>query len=335
MVRANMWLALVTAPQDNVTMNGLHPPRLPRVSPGATTPPHPCDPSRPLFFMHIPKTAGTAITAALAATSSPRAVVAAFDHCLFGGFRAFETMSRPLQETIFAAAEQVPPDRDFIAGHFALSTLQAVSRNAQIMTVLREPCSRLLSHWQFWRQHTDDMLAGLGDWAPYVRLSRKPLVGFLGEERIACQTDNLATRMLLWPHPLIPVDGFIDPANDPAILQAASARLDELDFVDFVENPDFIANLQAWLGRELTVSRAMETSFMPLEFRAPLHDAFSAEAYALLVERSRLDLRLWTLIASHHLSAPSAGALRERSLLANVARYAALNVSPAAPASIA
>jgi hypothetical protein len=290
--------------------------------------------------MHIPKTAGTALTAALAALPAQRAVLSAFDHCLYGNFRAFETMDPHIQAGIYATPADLPPDCDLITGHFARGTLRAINPQASIITVLREPFSRLLSHWQYWRQHTDASMAALGAWTAYIRLSRLPLAEFLGQKMIACQTDNIITRMLLWPHELIPADEFIEPAHDQTILQEASARLNELQFADFVENPKFIANLQGFLGKPLTFARMMETSHLPAENRAPLPGEFTARAYALLTERSRLDAKLWHSVAARHLPESDIAALRERSLLTNVARYAVLNarecdVSPDAQPSTA
>jgi hypothetical protein len=71
-------------------------------------------PTKPLAFMHIPKTAGMALSRALVATLSPSTFVEGFD-----------------------------------LSHF-------------LLTVLRGPNSRLLSHWLFWRSHRDTELERWG-----------------------------------------------------------------------------------------------------------------------------------------------------------------------------
>ena len=68
---------------------------------------------------------------------------------------------------------------DFIAGHIAFSSLRQRYGSANYLTVLREPLSRILSHWLFWRTVPDDDLARFGAWADYVRRAREPLKDFL------------------------------------------------------------------------------------------------------------------------------------------------------------
>ena len=282
------------------------------------------DRSRPLTFMHVPKTSGTALLRGLAATLQPSAIVNGFDHCLFGSFQEFDTIDASLRENIYASPAALPAGAELIAGHIAWSTLRQACPRGQTLTVLREPFSRLLSHWMYWRQHTDSALAPWGKWAEYVRHARKPLAVFLREPLLACQTDNLTLRMLLWPHPMVPVDRFIDPADDQRLVVAAMARLRGFNFVDIVENDKFVSNLQRWFGRAIVYDRGNETGAVPAEFRAPLHQELTAEAYELLEARSRLDYRLWAEIAADRVSGCDPARLRERALMANIARYGLL-----------
>jgi len=278
----------------------------------------------PLVFMHIPKTAGTSLVHALRAAVQPRREVGGHDRCLFGPFTGFNTMDPQERAGIYERLEDMPADGDMVAGHISLSTLRAVYPAGRMMTVLRDPMSRLLSHWLFWRQQSDEALRPVGGWADYVRKSREPLADFLGDPSIAFQTDNLALRMLLWPHRLIAADAFIDPADDEALVWEATKRLHAFDFVDIVESGDLQANLAAWLGRDLPVARLNETSAVPPAFRTPLHREFTAAAHEALVARSRLDLRLWMSVAAMRLNGADAAALRERVILSNVARYSTI-----------
>jgi len=287
----------------------------------------PTSASRPVAFMHIPKTSGTALMSGLAGSCEPSAVVKGFDLCLFGSFREFDTLDASEQQRIYASSASLPAECELITGHFALSTLRQAYPCAQIMTVLREPFSRLLSHWLFWRQHTEPMLAPLGKWADFVRYSRQPLTSFLSNPLLACQTDNLALRMLLWPHPLIPADQFIKPIHHERLIKEATAKLCSLEFVDVLENGNFVGNLERWIGRILSYERENETIAIPTEFRAPLHRELTAEAYELLRARSHLDLQLWAIIARRRMLDCDVTELRERTILANVARYGALMAS--------
>jgi hypothetical protein len=282
------------------------------------------DGSRPLLFMHIPKVSGTAIASGLMQALSPASVVTGLDHCLFGPFANFGSIDQRIRSGIYGSSALMPKDADLVTGHFALSTLLAAYPTAQRVTFLREPFSRLLSHWLYWRQHTDEDLLLWGEWADRVREARKPLAAFLNDSALACTTDNLMLRMLLWPHPLIPMDRFIDPRNDEQLVSDALARLLAFDFVDIVENRSFIHRLSCWLGRRFEYGRHNETKPIPDQLRAPLHRELTPEAHELLEVRSRLDLRLWAQIAAYHRPDRPVSKLREQTILANVARHSVL-----------
>jgi hypothetical protein len=282
------------------------------------------DGTRPLAFMHIPKTSGVALMSALAGALNPGMVTNGFDLCLFGSFRDFETMDPAEQRKIHASPASLPPGSTLIAGHFSFSTLRQAFPRAQMTTILREPSSRLLSHWLFWRQLSDPTLTPLGRWADYVRNSREPLARFLAEPAIACQTDNLALRMLLWPHSLIRGDQFIDPIHDEPLFVEAEVRLRMFDFVDILENDQLSEKLEHWLGRALCYERVNETIAIPAECRSPLNLEFTSHAHELLTARSRLDLRLWTSVVKRRLPNCEITTLRERTILSNVARYSVL-----------
>jgi hypothetical protein len=285
------------------------------------------DSSRPLAFMHIPKTSGMSLMLALDAAFQPATAVKGFDRFLFGTFSKFETFSPAARESVFGSAAALPQDAMLILGHFALSTLQEAYPNAQIITILRNPFVRLLSHWMYWRQYTDAMLTDVGEWGDVVRTARKPLAEFLHLPFIAPQIDNVTLRMLLWPHPLISDDAFILAQNDETLFEAAKERLRAISFVDIAENDQMSLNLQHWLGKTLSNARVNETSIMPAELRTPLHQQLTPKAHERLIACSRLDLRLWTFVAERHLERANIDSLRERNMLVSVARYAGLMAS--------
>jgi hypothetical protein len=239
-------------------------------------------------------------------------------------FENYNTIDQSIRCTIYESPKHLPQPADLIAGHFAYSTLRHAYPYAQRLTLLREPCSRLLSHWLFWRQHADPELAPWGYWAERVKKSRRPLADFLRDPMLACQTDNLVLRMLLWPHRLLPADRFIDPLNDKRLLREAMANLNAFDLVDIVENRTLDDRLQSWLGRPFTYARMNETRPIPPELRAPLDGELTSEAIDLLEHRSRLDFRLWAEIARRRLPGTDISALRQRMVLKNAARYAVL-----------
>jgi hypothetical protein len=250
------------------------------------------------------------------------ACIAGFDRWAFGAFRSFETISPEARLTIY---EALPPANgiDFVTGHMAYSTLIQGRPAARFMTVLREPRSRILSQWMFGRSISDETLRPWGAWGRVVRLAREPFVEFLNYSEAAYQTDNMAVRMLLWPHPLIHDDGFIDSASDERLASEAAARLRAFDFVDVIENPQLEDNVRTFLSRPFVYRRVNET-VVPSELRIPFKEELTAEALLLVEHRSRLDRELWRAVAAQRIAGADLTALRDDTFRRTVARYAAL-----------
>ena len=121
---------------------------------------------------------------------------------------------------------------------------------------------------------------------------------FLTDTSISSQTDNVVARMLLSPHPSIPRDGFIEPADDESIVDAACELLDRFGFADVVEHgPALWSGLSAWLQTPIEPERTLVT-------RIPADTDWSASitpaSAAALSRRTSIDTRLWSRIASRH-----------------------------------
>ncbi len=287
--------------------------------------------SNTIAFMHIPKTSGSSVTHALRATVQPSLTVQGYDRSLFGDFNDFYSFDAGLLNQVYLSPADLPKKIELVAGHFAYSTLRSAYPSANLLTTLREPVSRLMSLWLYLRQQTDLTLKASGAWADRMRYGRLPLERFLDEPLLACNTDNVALRLLLWPHPLVPGDHFIALDNDEQLLSEALDRLNDFDFVDIVENDRLAWNLRQWLGREsFSYERLNETANIPLEFRSPLYRELTLDALLLLGARSRLDLKLWASVAIKRLPSCDISTLRERTVLVNTAKFAALMASPSA-----
>ena len=280
--------------------------------------------TRPLVFLHIPKTAGIAISYTLMVAENPPRVFFGFDRAFFGPFHDFESVPPENRALIHLSPETIPRDEKLVRAHMALSTLRAAYPNARFMTVLREPICRLLSHYVFWRGFTEQQNRDWAGWAAYSGLARGPLEDFLADARIACQIDNIATRLLLWPHELIPEASMIEPRHDAALIDQARIRLCALDFVDVVENPFFDANLAAWLGAPPARTRMNETTPLAPALRTRLDHELTPRAQGLLAARSRLDLALWQWVLQQRAPGADAGALRLNAVLRGTARAAML-----------
>src|SRR6185437_1118360 len=172
-----------------------------------------CGLDRPLAFMHVPKTAGAALTHSLIEALPATVCVNCYDRGFFGALGSCEIILPPADHAVFDALPAADEVIDFVAGHITYSTLVQGRPAARLMTVLREPRSRILSLWIFYRSQSDETVSRLAGFGRVVRLARRPLIEFLNHPEAACHTDNKYVRMLLWPHPLIPDDGFIDEAS--------------------------------------------------------------------------------------------------------------------------
>lgn len=286
---------------------------------------HAYNPALPLIFLHIPKSAGEALTAGLKEALGPRHTVRGFDRVLFGGFDAFDTFAPHERKRVYLNPSELPADADFVSAHMAFSTFLArFGGSANFVTVLREPMCRLLSNWLFWRATSDEYLKGVGEWANYVKQARRPFRDFLSCEAVACHTDNLIVRMLLWPHRLISDEHFIDSHHDETIVYDALGQLSQFGFADVIENPRMLDNLHAWLHRRVICPRINETTDMPGPLRRYLESELTNEAITLMEARSRLDARLWALLAGSRIPGMDPETLRQGVVLRDVARYARL-----------
>lgn len=284
----------------------------------------PREATRPLAMMHIPKTAGTSVMHDISRFIKPKQDIRGFDRTLFGGFSNFASMDEHVSKIIYRETSDLPADAMLIMGHFSYHTLKNRYPAAQLMTFLREPLVRLLSHWIFWRSHLDEDIASLGGWADSVKLSRQSLKAFLLNPEIACQTDNIATRMLLWPDGDISPNQFIGDESDRAVLEFAFERLNSFAYSDVIENPIFGTRLNSWLQSDVGQSRLNETNKVPADLRLRLERELDAETLELLQQRSRLDLRLWSALAQHRMPDQDIKALRFQTVLGGVARYSRL-----------
>jgi hypothetical protein len=275
---------------------------------------------RPLAFMHVPKTSGNAVAAGLREVLPSTAWIAGFDLWAFGAFRSFETISPEARQMIY---EALPAANgvDLLTGHMAYSTLIQGRPAARFMTVLREPRSRILSQWMFTLSISDEALRPWGVvWGRHVRMMRVALFEYLNHPEFAYCTDNIAVRMLLWPHPLIPDDGFIDSASDERLTSEAAARLKAFDFADVIENPRLEDNVRAFLARPFVYRRVNET-VVGSELSVALEEELTGEAMLLVEHRSRLDRELWRAVAAERIAGVDLTILSDDTFRRTVTRF--------------
>jgi len=280
--------------------------------------------ARRVAFLHVPKCAGTSFSAALIQAVKPRCAVGGFDRCLFGGFEDFGSLAPELRRDVYVGAQEISPFGDMLAGHFGLSTIRAWAPDAAVVMVLREPSARLLSHWTFWRSELTEAKLTMPGWDAYAVHTSKPLGGFLESREVACQTDNVAVRMLLWPHELIPAEDFIAPAHDEVLLAAAGRRLAALAFVNVIENPELGADVAGWLKRGFELRRLKVTPAVPAAWRTDLDAELTPAARAALADRTRLDRVLWARVCRRVMAGVDDAVFGAAVLAGAVERYRAL-----------
>ncbi len=279
--------------------------------------------AHPLIYLHIPKTAGSSLAEGFQAAIHPHQVVRGFDSVVFGDFDAFSTLSPEIRAHVYNGLP-LPPSADFVAGHFAYPHLKRVYPDGAFFTVLREPICRLLSLWLFWRSHDTQVLAPWGAWADRVRLAWGSLGDFLRAPEVYCQIDNVVLRMLLSPHPLIPVNAPISERHDATLLRQARSVLMRFGFTDIVENPNLAARISRWLERDFRLPKQNETPAMPVERQGNLALELDREALALLESHTRLDRILWRELVRERMPALAPEQWERQILLRQSSRFSLL-----------
>lgn len=193
--------------------------------------------SSKIVFVHLPKCAGTATTNALRRALKPGSEYIGLSISTFGHFTAFDTCEKAYRDTIVRSASELPPNADFVYGHLQFQFTKQAYPGHKFLLLMREPRSRLLSQWLYWRSNSDEALAPWGEWGEWVKSARQDYADFLSDPRAFCQTDNVAARLLLQPHPLIPEGKLIEESAFGNLERLLKEALDSIDFVDFVENP--------------------------------------------------------------------------------------------------
>lgn len=282
------------------------------------------DARRPLVFMHVPKTAGSSFAAALKQALAPKNMVFGFDRSLFGKFEHFSTIDASILRDIYLAPELIPRDAQLITGHMALSTLLSTYADGQFVTLLREPVSRLLSNWLFWRQTDEHNLLLWGKWADTVRSSHGRFSDFLNTAGAIPHVDNPYLRALVWPHQYVPDNALISAAHDDQLLDLAFTNLRRFDFVDIIEDPLLFQTFADWLGMPIENVRVNVTEAMPDRLRCSLDDELTPAVYDRLGTLTRLDRQLWEYVARRVLGHSHIRDLAEQTRRKTLARYRAM-----------
>lgn len=292
------------------------------------------EPGRPLVFNHIPKTAGSTITAALEQILQPAVFVRGLDRALVGGYDDLDSVKPSARTPFFMSPDDMPADATMVAGHIAPGTTMPRYPMGDHITLLRAPHTRLISQWLHGRSVSEFSLRHWGPSAEAFRVARLPLADYAQHAMLAPNVDNTITRFLVWPHPKLHPTTFIDESDDDVLFEAAVARVDAMAHVDVVENPAFIQRLGEWLGHDLPQSRLNERTSVPPLMRPDLAAELRNGTKEALEHRLRIDNRVWDHIARRTMPDADTEQIREAALQRTIDRYAAMLTEPAGPVTV-
>ncbi len=279
---------------------------------------------RPVGFLHIPKTAGMSVRAALLAHYPAEAVgPVRYDDRLFGPFTGYDTFAPALRAETLLPTDPAPvaPAHLLQLGHLSLQGLERLLPAARICTVLREPRARLLSHHLYWAVRPVEQNEAFGEYQ-VQRHAQHGLRAFLEADGAAHQHDNLLCRMLVDAPTLIPTDRPIDQAHHAEVAAMAIAAVGSLGLVTLVEDPTMWARIGEFVGHPLQAVRTnvTEAADAPVHFHGPQLDP---DTVALVNDRNGADLLLYhSVVASTFgCSAADAAAFADRHFVSQAERY--------------
>lgn len=168
-----------------------------------------------LILLHIPKCAGSSLSAMLASNFRPAEVFAHRDDVLPG--------MRP---------EEIKKYRYF-TGHFSKHGIDAVPGPKRVVTVLREPRERVLSLYHFWRSHRPEVIERQNLIGP--KMARElSLVEFLKCDRpeVVASINNHLVRVMLGPVKINESQGFRLEDREYCV-ETAVLNLQRFNFVAF------------------------------------------------------------------------------------------------------
>jgi hypothetical protein len=284
------------------------------------------DPTRMLVQTHVPKSGGNSFRSSLERAIDKRAFVM-WDRSTFGAFDDWESVlaeKRAEMLGIPGGFTEMPSAPAALCGHVSATTTFEQYPNAQHILLLREPRSRLLSHWGYVRSRTPEHLAGWGTWGRALSEATRSLEQFLADDRLLATTDNVATRMLLWRHPLIADDRRIDSAADETLLPELAAMPERYAFLNVVENRSWEAEFNTWLGLPFESIRENETPPSRPGESIRLADHLTPHVMEMMARATRFDAAIWHQVAALVLPGVSTAALADAVFAATVAKHAVL-----------
>ncbi len=249
-------------------------------------------------LLHLNECADAAVAPALAARAGHGTeLVPRFDLSSVAGIEHPEALSADLRAQVAWDDRVDDVGRYAFATHWSLPTLRAHFASEDIATVVSDPLERILAYIEQARAWPTDRHRM---WYPHtlpLDLCRAPLVEVLVMTQAADLIDNRIVRQVRRHDRRVVAGSFIAAEATETLALDTIASLGELGAVALWEQgPALWENLSNWLGVTVSENRGepVRSRQMPGIFRRA---AEVAAATDLLLERTRVDLRVWAHFA--------------------------------------
>lgn len=185
--------------------------------------------------MHIPKCAGSSLSTILQSCFKIEDVCPKrLDKFLFGSFNPRQIINKETRDLIILDDEiESVKKYKLLIGHFVLDTILDYEPEI-IITILREPRSRILSHYFFWRSVPIEVAMS---WLPYsvsMYAKTQSFEKFIENSEVADQIDNLLCRQIA-DQKLIPQGRYIREDEDECIIQSCFKKINLFSYIGFTE----------------------------------------------------------------------------------------------------
>jgi len=225
-----------------------------------------------LFFLHIPKTAGTTLISLLDQHYVPEEIC---------------------PEQLISRIHEITPEKlssyRLFRGHLDYDLYKRLPRKPVYITMLRDPVRRVASLYDFWRRNSEEWVAGYDVYQNIFREAiNSDLYDFVcsPDEKIRLEVENNQTRRIV-SHTRDPLDGY----THEEILEIAKKRIaDEFLFCGLVESFDESLQLLCYtLGWSPVESYEMKM-VTPKKYKT---DDIPVKARDAILERNQLDIALY------------------------------------------
>jgi hypothetical protein len=221
-----------------------------------------------LYFLHIPKTAGTSLRFWL--------------HDLFA---KNDLLPCHILEEVDRLDRETVNNHRFFSGHFGWQILDYLDRPVPTLTWLRDPLKRVISNYNYSRDNHDELVRiaienGRMDWVDSYNQRRSVSLGDLvSDPKYVGYSDNLQTRYLSG---VFPSEGSV--LIDQTILDRAKANLKKMFFFGICEWMD--ASTDALCHQLNVPPRRMNLQFNRAANRQKQSRSVFTDAEILKIEKS-------------------------------------------------